>query len=107
MCRTTLSCSAIPLESSRKERPMDKLIPIVRPHFPELQGQLLSRLERALEEGCVTNNGPYVQDFEAFLSKYLRVPTICFSSGFTALQALLMGVGTFGNEVIYPAFTFP
>jgi dTDP-4-amino-4,6-dideoxygalactose transaminase len=64
-------------------------------------------LERALDEGCVTNNGPYVQDFEAVLSRYLRVPTICFSSGQAALTALIMAHRTQGNEVIYPSFTFP
>jgi dTDP-4-amino-4,6-dideoxy-D-glucose transaminase len=67
----------------------------------------LSRLDRALEEGWVTNNGPYVQDFEAVLSKYLWVPTICFSSGQAALTALLMAHDVGGGEVIYPAFTFP
>jgi dTDP-4-amino-4,6-dideoxygalactose transaminase len=48
-----------------------------------------------------------VQDFEAVLSKYLRVPTICFSSGFTALQALIMASVPPSEEVIVPAFTFP
>jgi dTDP-4-amino-4,6-dideoxyglucose len=72
-----------------------------------LEGQLLFRLNRALEEGCVTNNGPYVQDFEAVLSRYLRVPTICFSSGQAALTALLMAHDVKDKEVIYPAFTFP
>lgn len=68
---------------------------------------MLSRLEQALEEGLVTNNGPYVQDFEVVLSRYLRVPTICFSSGFAALQTLLMAMDVAGKSVIYPAFTFP
>lgn len=78
----------------------------MRPHFPKLEGELLSRLNRALEEGWVTNNGPYVQDFEAVLTKYLRVPTICFSSGMTALTAMLMAHEVHGKEVIVPAFTF-
>jgi dTDP-4-amino-4,6-dideoxyglucose len=72
-----------------------------------MEGHLLSRFSRCLEEGIVTNNGPYVQEFEAVLSKYLRVPTICFSSGFTALQALLMAMDVGGGDVLYPAFTFP
>jgi dTDP-4-amino-4,6-dideoxyglucose len=67
----------------------------------------LSRLDRSLKEGVVTNNGPYVQDFEAVLIKYLRVPTICFSSGQAALTALLMAHDVGGRSVIYPAFTFP
>jgi dTDP-4-amino-4,6-dideoxyglucose len=67
----------------------------------------LSRLDRVLKEGVVTNNGPYVQDFEAVLTKYLRVPTICFSSGQAALTALLMAHDVGGKQVIYPAFTFP
>lgn len=67
----------------------------------------MSRLDRALKEGVVTNNGPYVQDFEAVLTKYLRVPTICFSSGQAALTALLMASDVGGRSVIYPAFTFP
>lgn len=68
---------------------------------------MLSRLDRALSEGCVTNNGPYVQDFEAVLTRYLRVPTICFSSGMTALTAMLMAEDVRDREVILPSFTFP
>jgi dTDP-4-amino-4,6-dideoxy-D-glucose transaminase len=72
-----------------------------------MRGALLSRLDRSLKEGIVTNNGPYVQDFEAVLTKYLRVPTICFSSGQATLTALLMAHDVGGRSVIYPAFTFP
>lgn len=64
-------------------------------------------MDRCLKEGVVTNNGPYVQDFEAVLSSYLRAPTICFSSGQSALTALLMAHDVAGRSVIYPAFTFP
>jgi len=67
----------------------------------------LSRLDRALREGQVTNNGPYVREFEAVLSKYLRQPAIVFSSGYSALVTMLMALDVAGREVILPSFTFP
>src|SRR5882757_8486859 len=82
------------------------IIPIVRPYFPAL-ATISSRLSRALDEGCITNNGPYLLDFEALLTKYLGAPVLCFSSGQTALTALLMASNIHGQEVILPSFTFP
>lgn len=68
---------------------------------------MLSRLDRALAEGVVTNHGPYVQDLEAVLTKYLRQPTIVFSSGYSALVTMLMAADVKDREVILPSFTFP
>jgi dTDP-4-amino-4,6-dideoxygalactose transaminase len=77
----------------------------VRPYFPALE-TISSRLSRALNEGCITNNGPYVQDFEALLAKYLGAPVLCFGSGQAALTAMLMASEIQGQEVIIPSFTF-
>lgn len=78
----------------------------MRPYFPAL-ATISQRLSRALDEGCITNNGPYVLDFEALLSKYLGAPALCFASGQAALTALLMASEIYGQEVICPSFTFP
>lgn len=64
------------------------------------------RLARSLTEGPITNNGPYVQDFEAVLGKYLGNEVVAFSSGQAALTAMLMAAGIHGREVILPSFTF-
>ncbi len=77
----------------------------MRPYFPALE-TISSRLSRALNEGCLTNNGPYVLDFEALLSKYLDAPVLCFASGQAALTAMLMASDIYGQEVIIPSFTF-
>ncbi len=63
-------------------------------------------MSRALDEGCVTNGGPYVGEFEALLGKYLGAPVLCFSSGMSALTAMLMASDVQGKEVILPSFTF-
>ncbi len=78
----------------------------MRPYFPALV-TISSRLSRALDEGAITNNGPYVLDFEALLAKYLGAPVLCFASGQAALTAMLMASEIHGQEVIMPSFTFP
>jgi dTDP-4-amino-4,6-dideoxygalactose transaminase len=81
------------------------ILPIVRPTFPPLES-IADRFSAALKSGHVTNGGQYVEQFEAALTEYLGVPTICFSSGMAALVAMLMVDGVEGKEVICPSFTF-
>lgn len=81
-------------------------VPIVRPQHPTAV-QLLPGLNDILNSGTVTNNGPYVQKFEAALTDLLGVPTIVFSSGMAALVAMLRATGVVGVDVICPSFTFP
>lgn len=80
-------------------------LPIVRPRHPTAT-QLLPQLQGILNSGQVTNNGPYVQQFEKSLTDLLGVPTIVFSSGMAAMIAMLRAVDVAGGEVICPSFTF-
>ncbi len=81
------------------------ILPIVRPTFPPLES-IAERFAECLRTGQVTNGGRYVEEFEAALTEYLGVPTICFSSGMAALVAMLMVEGVENQEVILPSLTF-
>src|SRR5262249_35908983 len=60
-----------------------------------------------LAAGQVTNNGPWVLEFERKLSEYLGVPTLVFCNGQIALMTMLRAAGIEAGEVIVPSFTFP
>ena len=78
---------------------------IVRPSFPPLDS-FAEQFRTALVTGQVTNNGPWVQEFERRLSTFLGVPTIAFVNAQTALMAMLRAAGIDGGDVIMPSFTF-
>src|SRR5262245_33963966 len=63
---------------SRQAPTFDRLLQIVRPTFPAVDG-ILSRFVQSLAAGQVTNNGPWVVKFERLLEDYLGVPTLVFS----------------------------
>jgi dTDP-4-amino-4,6-dideoxy-D-glucose transaminase len=79
---------------------------IVRPTFPPMEN-FLSAFRAALAAGQVTNNGPWVLEFERKLSEYLAVPTLVFCNGQLALMTMLRAARIEGGEVIVPSFTFP
>lgn len=97
----------IPEEPKSTERTpvFEKPLEIVRPRLPSLEA-FAAKFNRALTSGQVTNNGPWVVEFERQLEDYLGVPTLVFSSGQAALLAMLYAAGVRGGEVIVPAFTF-
>lgn len=78
---------------------------IVRPTHPA-PVTFFKDFSDALDGGILTNNGPYVQAFEAALTEHLGMPTIVFSSGQTALMTMLAAAGIRSGEVICPSFTF-
>jgi dTDP-4-amino-4,6-dideoxyglucose len=78
---------------------------IVRPTFPDVHS-FLAPLQAALKSGQVTNNGPWVVEFERQLSEYIGVPTLAFCNGQMALMTMLRAAGIEGGEVIVPSFTF-
>jgi dTDP-4-amino-4,6-dideoxy-D-glucose transaminase len=79
---------------------------IVRPVFPSIKS-FQTQFASALQSGQVTNNGPWVVEFERQLEAYVGVPTLVFSSGQAALMAMVKAAGIEGGEVILPSFTFP
>lgn len=80
-------------------------LPIVRPHHPSLD-DIDAYFKTALTEGAVTNNGPYVREFEERLTGLLGVPTICFNNATSALIAMLRTVDVVDRDVVCPSFTF-
>jgi dTDP-4-amino-4,6-dideoxyglucose len=80
-------------------------MPIVKPVHPSLSS-FETEFKVALTTGVLTNNGPYVQEFERRLTEYLGVPTICFNNGTSALIAMLMAVDVQNMDVILPSFTY-
>src|SRR5262245_56434075 len=90
-----------------KDRPVfPKPLNIVRPLFPPI-ASFQAQFAAALQSGQVTNNGPWVVEFERQLEAYVGVPTLVFSSGQAALTAMVKAAGVQGGEVILPSFTFP
>jgi dTDP-4-amino-4,6-dideoxy-D-glucose transaminase len=79
---------------------------IVRPTFPPVEN-FLPAFRAALAAGQVTNNGPWVLEFERKLTEYLGVPTLVFCNGQLAMMTMLRAAGIETGEVIVPSFTFP
>jgi dTDP-4-amino-4,6-dideoxygalactose transaminase len=67
---------------------------------------LLRRINDMLDRGWLTNNGPFVQEFEQRLQEYLGVKhCIAMCNATIALEITIRALGMHG-EVIVPAFTF-
>jgi dTDP-4-amino-4,6-dideoxyglucose len=94
-------------KSYREDKPVFSTpLNIVRPLFPPIES-FQAQFAAALQSGQVTNNGPWVVEFERQLEAYVGVPTLVFSSGQAALMAMVKAAGVQGGEVILPSFTFP
>ena len=70
------------------------------------QERLLDRIRDLLERRWLTNQGPFVHEFETKVSKLLRVKhCIATCNGTIALEIAIRALGMTG-EVIVPSFTF-
>ncbi|MCP4902395.1 MAG: aminotransferase class I/II-fold pyridoxal phosphate-dependent enzyme [bacterium] len=68
--------------------------------------QFLIRVNEILNRGWLTNNGPYVQEFERKAADYLDVRNfVAMCNGTTALEIAIRALGMHG-EVVVPSFTF-
>jgi len=68
--------------------------------------QLMQRVSDVLDSGWLTNNGPYVKEFERRLSEYLGVKhCLAVCNATLALEIAARALG-FKGEVILPSFTF-
>ncbi len=88
----------------RKEGGPRSPIPVCVPSYGEREAALAAR---AVREGWVTSDGPYVREFEERFSKVVRAAHgVATSSGTAALHVSLaaLGIGP-GDEVIVPDFT--
>lgn len=60
-----------------------------------------------IKRGSHWADGPTVRDFEKGVTNYLGINTLAFSSGGTAMHAMMLAHGIKpGDEVVVPAFTF-
>ncbi len=85
---------------------MTDLIPGIRPYF-ETSDEDLDTIAGLLRSGQVTNNGPYVKEFEAKLAAYLGVEeTVAVSNGSDALLLALTALRLPPGKIILPAYTF-
>ncbi|MBA3496243.1 MAG: aminotransferase class I/II-fold pyridoxal phosphate-dependent enzyme [Gemmatimonadales bacterium] len=87
-----------------------------RPAFPEVlhvgrpnigdRGRLLDRINDLLDRRWLTNNGPYLEEFEEQLVKLTGVPhCVAMCNGTVALEIAIRAAGL-AQEVIVPSFTF-
>ena len=83
----------------------DSPLHVGRPNIGNRQ-RLAALIEDALDRRWLTNNGPYVQQFEAELAEYLGVKhCIVMCNATIALEIAMRALGLSG-EVIMPSFTF-
>jgi dTDP-4-amino-4,6-dideoxygalactose transaminase len=68
--------------------------------------RLLARINDMLDRDWLTNNGPYVQQFENKIAEFLGVRhCVAMCNGTVALEIAIRALGLTG-EVIVPSFTF-
>ena len=80
-------------------------IHVGRPNVGDRQ-RLLSRINDMLDRNWLTNNGPYVQEFENRLAQFAGVGhCVAMCNATIALEIAIRAMGLSG-EVIVPSFTF-
>jgi dTDP-4-amino-4,6-dideoxygalactose transaminase len=81
-------------------------VPWVRPYFDD-EDAVLADIRQALSTGQVTNDGPYLREFERRLASYLGVgECVVVSSGSAALVLAAHALGLRGAKAVVPSFTF-
>ena len=83
----------------------DEELHVGRPNIGDRQ-RLLGRINDLLDRRYLTNNGPYVQQFEQRVAEMMGVSNcIAMCNGTVALEIAVRAMGLAG-EVIVPSFTF-
>ncbi|HJO93745.1 MAG TPA: DegT/DnrJ/EryC1/StrS family aminotransferase [Victivallales bacterium] len=84
---------------------MNKKIYVTKPSLPEIK-ELIPYLEKIWNSRILTNNGPFHQEFEEKLAKFLGVKYVSlFCNGTSALQVGLQALRITG-EVVTTPYTF-
>ncbi|QIG19913.1 DegT/DnrJ/EryC1/StrS family aminotransferase [Pseudomonas kurunegalensis] len=84
---------------------IEQMIPVTRPLLPPLQ-EFLPYLEQIWASGRLSNNGPFHEQLEQALARFLGVPFLSlFNNGTTALITALKALGI-QDEVITTPYTF-
>jgi dTDP-4-amino-4,6-dideoxygalactose transaminase len=83
----------------------DEMLIVGRPNIGE-RDRFLRRIEDCLDRGGLTNNGPYLQEFEQKVAELLGVKhCVGVCNATVGLQIATRAAGLYG-EVIVPSFTF-
>ncbi|HMY75493.1 MAG TPA: DegT/DnrJ/EryC1/StrS family aminotransferase, partial [Blastocatellia bacterium] len=83
----------------------DEKLHVGRPNLGN-KARLLERINEVLESGWLTNNGPYLQEFERRIAALTGVKhCIAVCNATVGLEIAIRGLGLVG-EVIVPSFTF-
>ncbi|MEJ2697617.1 MAG: aminotransferase class I/II-fold pyridoxal phosphate-dependent enzyme [Candidatus Sulfobium sp.] len=83
----------------------DMALHVGRPNIPDRK-RLLERINDILDRRWLTNNGPYVREFEKKIAQFTGAKhCICMCNGTVALEIAIRAAGLTG-EVIVPSFTF-
>ncbi len=83
----------------------DEKLHVGRPNLGD-KARLLERINDVLESGWLTNNGPYVREFERRIAALIGVKhCIAVCNATVGLEIAIRGLGLSG-EVIVPSFTF-
>ena len=83
----------------------NEVLHVGRPNIGS-KDRLLERINNILDNKWLSNNGPYVQEFERQIEKRLGVKhCIAMCNGTVALEIAIRAIGMKG-EVILPSFTF-
>lgn len=76
-----------------------------RPNIGD-RGSLLRRINDLLDRRWLTNDGPFVREFEQKLAEYIGIKhCVCMCNATVALEIAIRALGMRG-EVILPSFTF-
>lgn len=82
-----------------------KTLNIVKPLFPDIS-KFINEFEQSLKTGQVTNNSPYIQEFEKALAEYVDTKYCsAIVNGEMALLFLLHALGLKGSVAV-PSYTF-
>ena len=83
---------------------MERTIKLVKPKVHD-EALLIQRIHTAFENGCLTNNGPFMQQFEEEIAHYLGIPALAVANGTLGIELVLRSLNIKG-EVIVPSFTY-
>jgi dTDP-4-amino-4,6-dideoxygalactose transaminase len=105
MLKTTARVQLQDLAIFGKTPTFPEKIHVGRPNVGNRQ-VLLSRINDMLDRNWLTNNGPYVQEFEKKLAEYVGVRhCVAMCNATISLEIAIRAMGLNG-EVIIPSFTF-
>ncbi len=101
----TLKTSVDELAIFSGEPAFDEALHVGRPNIGNRE-HLLARINDILDNRWLTNNGPYVQEFQQRVADYLGVKHfVAIANGTVALEIAIRALGMAG-EVIVPSLTF-